>query len=169
MQCTTVILLPFMYVVVGQANLHDPRFIESIEEAISMIQFPHKNTGVNPPSPGRKFEKKQPYHCGFFLSHSSGVWHFGVHACIAAISSLSAALTSRCRASVVFLVNCGDTIMASYIWPHPPVLVVSLFMWFLIDPFFSVSQLKIRDFPSKWRNIDDIHTAQICDCDVFRA
>jgi len=69
--------------------------------------------------------KCQSDHCGFFFSHSSGVWHFGVQACIAAISSLSAALTKRCRASVVFLVNCGDTIMASYIWPQPPTDSVS--------------------------------------------
>jgi hypothetical protein len=40
---------------------------------------------------------------------------------MAAISSLSAVLTSRCRASVVFFVNWGDTIMASYICPQPPV------------------------------------------------
>lgn len=64
-------------------------------------------------------------YCGFFFSHSSGVWHFGVHACIAAISSFRVLLTSRCRASVVFLANSGDTIMASYICPHPPIQCVS--------------------------------------------
>lgn len=40
-----------------------------------------------------------------------------------AISALRAVFTSRCRARVVFLVNCGDTISAEKACPHPPVLV----------------------------------------------
>ena len=55
------------------------------------------------------------------FSHSAGVKHFGVHACMAAISSLSAELTSRCRARVVFFSNRGDTMTASKDCPHPPV------------------------------------------------
>lgn len=51
--------------------------------------------------------------CACFLSHSSGVKHFGVQACIAAISAFSAELTSRWRARVVFLAKLFDTIMAS--------------------------------------------------------
>ena len=39
---------------------------------------------------------------------------------MAAISVLSAALTSRCRARVVFLSNIEETILASKDWPHPP-------------------------------------------------
>jgi hypothetical protein len=50
-----------------------------------------------------------------FFAHSSGVKHFGVQAWMAAISSLSVPLTSRCRANVVFFANCADTIIASNI------------------------------------------------------
>lgn len=51
--------------------------------------------------------------CACFLSHSSGVKHFGVQACIAAISAFSAELTNRWRARVVFLAKWFDTITAS--------------------------------------------------------
>jgi hypothetical protein len=39
---------------------------------------------------------------------------------MAAISSLSAELTNRCLASVVFFSNCGDTMVAWKACPHPP-------------------------------------------------
>jgi hypothetical protein len=51
----------------------------------------------------------------FLLSHSSGVKHFGVQACIAAISCFSAVLTSRCLASAIFFANWGETMTASNI------------------------------------------------------
>jgi hypothetical protein len=63
---------------------------------------------------------------GFFFSHCSGVKHFGVQACIRAISSFNAVFTSRCRASVVFFSNCGDTIVASKAWPQPPAVELVL-------------------------------------------
>lgn len=63
--------------------------------------------------------------CFFFFSHSSGVKHLGVQACIAAISCFKAPFTNRCLAKVVFFANCGETMMASYIWPQPPRLYTS--------------------------------------------
>lgn len=56
----------------------------------------------------------------FFFSHSSGVKHFGVQACIAAISAFSVLFTNRCRINVVFWANWGETMIASNIWPQPP-------------------------------------------------
>lgn len=69
-----------------------------------------------------------PYDPPCRFSHSSGVKHFGVQAWMAAISSFSAELTNRCRASVVFFANWVETIMASKAWPQPPVgMLVSRF------------------------------------------
>jgi len=57
----------------------------------------------------------QDYTCPLFFSHSSGVKHFGVHACIAAISSLSVLFTNRCLANVVFFAKWEETMIASNI------------------------------------------------------
>lgn len=46
-----------------------------------------------------------PCYCPCLLAHSSGVKHFGVHACIAAISVFSAELTILCLARVFFFSN----------------------------------------------------------------
>lgn len=56
---------------------------------------------------------------------------------MAAISSFRVELTSLCRASVVFFAKCGDTMIASNIWPQPPIgkLVFGL-MFFLFFFFF---------------------------------
>lgn len=53
-------------------------------------------------------------------SHSSGVRHFAVQAWIAAISSLSAALTQRWRLRELRPSNWGETMRALKAWPHPP-------------------------------------------------
>lgn len=66
-----------------------------------------------------------PY-CACFFSHSSGVKHLGVQACIAAISSFNAELTRRCRARLFFFSNSGDTIIALNAWPQPPEDVASI-------------------------------------------
>ena len=47
------------------------------------------------------------------FSHSSGVKHFGVQACMTAISAFKAVFTRRCRANVVFFVKSGETMVAS--------------------------------------------------------
>ena len=57
------------------------------------------------------------------LSHSSGVWHLALHAWIAAISCLRAALTARWRFSEFSPVNWGDTIKEVKDCPQPPVWV----------------------------------------------
>jgi hypothetical protein len=54
------------------------------------------------------------------FSHSSGVWHLALHACIAAISSLSAAFTARCRFSELRPENWGETMSDVNDWPQPP-------------------------------------------------
>lgn len=64
-----------------------------------------------------------------FFCHSSGVKHFGVQACMAAISAFNAELTSRCRAKVVFFSNCEETIMALKAWPQPPVPTYQLYAY----------------------------------------
>ena len=58
----------------------------------------------------------------FSLSHSSGVWHFALHAWISAISSLSAVLTSRCRLRLFLAANSGETMRAEKACPQPPVV-----------------------------------------------
>lgn len=63
-------------------------------------------------------------YCACFFSHSSGVKHFGVHACMAAISVFRAELTSRCRARLFFFSKSGDTIIAWNAWPQPPMVSV---------------------------------------------
>ncbi|SPQ24722.1 4ed5c420-07e1-45e9-9bef-76229451d857 [Thermothielavioides terrestris] len=55
------------------------------------------------------------------LSYSSGVWHFALHAWICAISSLSAAFTSRCLLSEFLPANSGETTSEVNDWPQPPV------------------------------------------------
>jgi len=55
------------------------------------------------------------------FAYSSGVWHFALQACICAISSLSAAFTSRCRLSEFLPANSVDTMRDVKAWPQPPV------------------------------------------------
>lgn len=54
------------------------------------------------------------------LSHSSGVWHLAVQAWMAAISSLSAVLTRRCRLRDLRSLNWGETMREVKAWPQPP-------------------------------------------------
>lgn len=63
----------------------------------------------------------------FSFSHSCGVWHFAVQAWMAAISSLSAVLTRRCRLSDLRSWNWGDTIRDVNAWPQPPVCVYNIY------------------------------------------
>lgn len=55
------------------------------------------------------------------FSHSSGVLHFAVQACMEAISSLSAALTRRCLLRELSPWNWGETMRVVNAWPQPPV------------------------------------------------
>lgn len=53
-------------------------------------------------------------------SHSSGVWHFAVQACMAAISARRAALTRRWRLSDERPWKRGETMSVVKAWPQPP-------------------------------------------------
>lgn len=55
------------------------------------------------------------------FSHSSGVLHLAVQACMEAISSLSAALTRRCLLRELSPWNWGETMRVVNAWPQPPV------------------------------------------------
>lgn len=59
-----------------------------------------------------------PY--SFSFSHCSTVKHLGVQACIAAISSFRAPLTSRCLCKALLPLNSSETMIAVKAWPHPP-------------------------------------------------
>ena len=126
--CISLVGIQLAHALVDQSNTR-PRFYSSTKLHVHRVKVPTATAVIQsqlfPPFLLPNKPNATPllpcYRLSCSLLHCSGVKHLGVHACIALISSLSAVLTNRCRASAVFFSNCGETIIAWKAWPHPPV------------------------------------------------